>query len=237
MSVTPEELGPARGRSRKRANTQLRDTPEGAGSSASSRHQRAVQRDLAHGRGRAVDSGACHPHGTWPMADRSHIVSFAIYGATLISLYTASSLHHSIRHVKGLEKLDHAMIYLLIAGSYTPICLVVLRGGWGWSIFGVEWALGITGLVLSLALSGARSGLDPPGHLPGDGLAHRHRDRAAARRGNGCGMALACGRRRHLHLRRCSYSQPTGHTSSRGNSTPTIFGTCSYSAAASATSS
>ncbi|MGO8672040.1 MAG: PAQR family membrane homeostasis protein TrhA [Capsulimonadaceae bacterium] len=80
------------------------------------------------------------------------VVSFAIYGSTLILLYTASALHHSIRHVEGLERLDHAMIYLLIAGSYTPICLIILRGGWGWSIFGVEWGLAITGTCLSLSL-------------------------------------------------------------------------------------
>lgn len=77
-------------------------------------------------------------------------VSFAIYGATLILLYTASSLHHSIRHVNGLERLDHAMIYLLIAGSYTPMCLIILRGAWGWSIFGVEWGLAVVGVSLSI---------------------------------------------------------------------------------------
>jgi hemolysin III len=51
---------------------------------------------------------------------------------------------------KTLEQVDHAMIYFLIAGTYTPICLVVLRGGWGWSLFGVNWALAITGMVLKL---------------------------------------------------------------------------------------
>lgn len=81
-----------------------------------------------------------------------HVVCFSVYGATLILLFTASALHHSIRHVRGLERLDHAMIYMLIAGSYTPLCLILLRGPWGWSIFGVEWGLGITGLVLSLSL-------------------------------------------------------------------------------------
>jgi hemolysin III len=81
-----------------------------------------------------------------------HVVSYSIYGATLILLFTASALHHSIRHVNGLQRLDHAMIYMLIAGSYTPICLLLLRGPWGWSIFGVEWGLGITGLCLSLSL-------------------------------------------------------------------------------------
>jgi hemolysin III len=49
-----------------------------------------------------------------------------------------------------LEQLDHAMIYFLIAGTYTPICLIILRGSWGWSLFGINWALAITGIVLKL---------------------------------------------------------------------------------------
>jgi len=83
-----------------------------------------------------------------------HVVSFSIYGVSLITLWTMSTLYHSLNVSKGanrtLEQLDHAMIYFLIAGTYTPICLVVLRGGWGWSIFGVNWALAIAGIVLKL---------------------------------------------------------------------------------------
>lgn len=88
-----------------------------------------------------------------------HVVSFAIYGASLILLFTASSLHHSIRHVNGLERLDHSMIYLLIAGSYTPLCLILLRGPWGWSIFGVEWALAVVGVSLSIFWKNVPDGL------------------------------------------------------------------------------
>lgn len=80
------------------------------------------------------------------------ITSFAIYGATLILLYAASALYHSLRvHPKAenaLFGLDRAMIYALIAGTYTPICLVALRGGWGWGLFGVVWGLAITGIVI-----------------------------------------------------------------------------------------
>ncbi len=71
--------------------------------------------------------------------DAWHIVSFAIYGASMIGLYTASTLYHCINtSVSGrlaLRKYDHCSIALLIAGSYTPICLTVLRtqGGWGWT--------------------------------------------------------------------------------------------------------
>jgi hemolysin III len=83
-----------------------------------------------------------------------HVVSFSIYGVSLITLWTISTLYHSLNVSstvnKTLEQLDHAMIYFLIAGTYTPICLVVLRGGWGWSLFGVNWALAIAGIVLKL---------------------------------------------------------------------------------------
>ena len=83
-----------------------------------------------------------------------HYVTFSIYGATMIALYTASTLYHCINtSVKGriaLRKVDHASIYFLIAGTYTPICLVPLRGGWGWSLFGVIWGLALAGLAMSL---------------------------------------------------------------------------------------
>lgn len=83
-----------------------------------------------------------------------HVVSFSIYGATLIALYTASALHHSLsvrpRYARRLQRLDHSMIYLLILGSYTPLCLITLRGGWGWSLFGVECGLAVTGIALSV---------------------------------------------------------------------------------------
>jgi hemolysin III len=83
-----------------------------------------------------------------------HLVSFAIYGISLITVWTISTLYHSLNVSNAvnrtLEQLDHAMIYFLIAGTYTPICLIVLRGGWGWSLFGVNWALAIAGFVLKL---------------------------------------------------------------------------------------
>ena len=82
------------------------------------------------------------------------LVSFAIYGLSMTGLYTASTLYHCINTtVQGriaLRKFDHASIYFLIAGSYTPVCLIALRGGWGWSIFGVIWGLAIAGLFMSL---------------------------------------------------------------------------------------
>lgn len=77
------------------------------------------------------------------------IVSFSIYGFTLLLLYSISTLYHSTRgRVKRImRKLDHLSIYLLIAGSYTPFCLVSLRGPWGWSLFGVVWGLALVGML------------------------------------------------------------------------------------------
>jgi len=78
------------------------------------------------------------------------IVSFSLYGATLFLLYGASTLYHSLRgRAKTIfRRLDHLAIYLLIAGTYTPFMLVTLRGGWGWSLFGVVWGLAILGMAL-----------------------------------------------------------------------------------------
>ncbi|MDO8960048.1 MAG: hemolysin III family protein [Rhodocyclaceae bacterium] len=80
------------------------------------------------------------------------IVSVSIYGATLVLLYSASTLYHSVkgRAKRILQKLDHHSIYLLIAGSYTPFCLVTLRGPWGWSLFGVVWGLAVLGILQEL---------------------------------------------------------------------------------------
>lgn len=85
--------------------------------------------------------------------DAWKIVASAIYGASMIMLYTASTLYHSLSKTKAALKLnmfDHISIYYLIAGSYTPFMLVNLRGGWGWSIFGVVWACAIAGTVLKI---------------------------------------------------------------------------------------
>lgn len=84
-----------------------------------------------------------------------HIVSCSIYGATQILLYTASTLYHSIplpRAKAVLRVLDHAAIFLLIAGTYTPFVLVNLGGALGWTIFGVVWGLAITGIAMQTLL-------------------------------------------------------------------------------------
>ncbi len=77
------------------------------------------------------------------------IVSAAIYGLSLILLYSISTLYHSLRGRAKvvMRKLDHLSIYLLIAGSYTPFCLVTLAGPWGWTLFGVVWGLAVIGML------------------------------------------------------------------------------------------
>jgi hemolysin III len=80
-----------------------------------------------------------------------HIVSCSIFGATLILLYTASTVYHSIplpRAKRVLQVIDHSAIFLLIAGTYTPFTLVNLRGPWGWTLFGLVWALAISGVII-----------------------------------------------------------------------------------------
>jgi hemolysin III len=84
-----------------------------------------------------------------------HVVGCAVFGGTLVILYTVSTLYHSITHARVrsvLQVLDHTAIYLLIAGTYTPFMLVTLRGPWGWSLLAVVWAAAITGISLRAAL-------------------------------------------------------------------------------------
>lgn len=81
------------------------------------------------------------------------IVSFTIFGVGLILLYTFSSLYHLLnlgeKATRVFRKFDHIMIYVLIAATYTPICLGPLRGPWGWSIFGVVWGLAVLGIIFT----------------------------------------------------------------------------------------
>ena len=86
-----------------------------------------------------------------------HIVSFSIYGASLIVLYSASTFYHYVQNPKLRHRLnifDHAAIYILIAGTYTPFTLVVLKGWVGWTIFGVSWGIALLGVILKLSFTG-----------------------------------------------------------------------------------
>lgn len=85
------------------------------------------------------------------------IVSSAVFSATLVLLYTASTLYHAVRRPQlkaRLKVFDHCAIYLLIAGTYTPFTLIGLRGGWGWSLLGVAWALAVAGVIFKLFFTG-----------------------------------------------------------------------------------
>jgi hemolysin III len=110
---------------------------------------------LTHGTGALLSAGglivlvalACL-HGT-----TLQIVSCSIYGTTLVLLYTASTLYHSVRspRLKHIFKvIDHSCIYLLIAGTYTPFTLVTLQGNWGWTLFGLIWVLAAAGIVFQI---------------------------------------------------------------------------------------
>jgi len=85
---------------------------------------------------------------------RGAVACYVIYSVMLILMFLASTLYHAIQYEgakRVFQVLDHSTVYLLIAGTYTPFCILGLGGAWGWAYFGVEWALAITGLVLYAA--------------------------------------------------------------------------------------
>ncbi len=81
-----------------------------------------------------------------------HLVTFSVFGTGLILLYTTSTLYHwlpfSEKGIQRMRRLDHMMIFILIAATYTPICLIPMRGPWGWSLFGSIWGLATLGILL-----------------------------------------------------------------------------------------
>jgi len=86
-------------------------------------------------------------------ADDTDIVSTVIFAATMVGMFLVSTLYHAIQlqSVKRIfRKLDHSVIFVFIAGTYTPICLSGLRGAWGWSLFAIEWALALTGIIMNI---------------------------------------------------------------------------------------
>jgi hemolysin III len=86
-----------------------------------------------------------------------HIVSFSVFGVSLIILYGSSTIYHSTKKPglrNRLRIVDHASIYVLIAGTYTPFTLVTLNGMTGWVIFGFSWAMALSGIILKLFFTG-----------------------------------------------------------------------------------
>ncbi len=91
-----------------------------------------------------------------------HVVSYSIFGATLVILYLESTLYHSITNKRAkrlFRKFDHMSIFLLIAGTYTPFCLTILRGTVGWIIFGIVWGSTIVGIVMKAFFTGKKDHL------------------------------------------------------------------------------
>lgn len=88
-----------------------------------------------------------------------HLVTFSIFGIGMIMLFLASTLYHwlplSEGGVRRLRRLDHCMIFLYIAATYTPICVIALKGGWGWSLLGCVWAMAFGGIFLKFFWLGA----------------------------------------------------------------------------------
>ena len=114
-----------------------------------------VAHALTHGVGAVLSIAALVVMLTWAGAygDTWHIVAASIYGVSLIILYTASTLYHAFPwpKLKGyFQQLDHAAIFLLIAGTYTPFLLINLRGAWGWSLLAVIWSIALIGVGIEL---------------------------------------------------------------------------------------
>jgi len=85
------------------------------------------------------------------------VVSCVVFGTTLVLLYAASTLYHALRGVRAklvFRALDHSAIFLLIAGTYTPLALVAIGGAWGWALFGAVWSLAVIGVLLSTLAHG-----------------------------------------------------------------------------------
>jgi hemolysin III len=78
-------------------------------------------------------------------------ISSVLFAATMICMFLASTLYHAVQHKelkRVLRIVDHSAIYLLIAGTYTPFCLIALKGAWGWTLFGLEWAIALAGIII-----------------------------------------------------------------------------------------
>jgi len=122
-------------------------------------HREEIANALTHGLGvlLAVGAGAVLITEAALHAGVRELVSVSVFVATLILLYSASTLYHLATdpEVKlKLKVLDHCAIFLLIAGTYTPFTIAAMRGGWGWSLFGVIWGLAVVGIVLKLFFTG-----------------------------------------------------------------------------------
>ena len=112
---------------------------------------------ITHGLGTALSIAALSVMVTFAALRGSarHIVGASLFGAMLVLLYLMSTLYHALRPPRAKKVfriLDHSAIFLLIAGTYTPLCLGPLKGPWGWSLFGIVWGLAVMGIVFKATL-------------------------------------------------------------------------------------
>ncbi|WP_166206110.1 PAQR family membrane homeostasis protein TrhA [Cognatiluteimonas telluris] len=128
--------------------------------SRASSHGEEIANSISHGLGLALAIAGL----PWLLVNAAQsqsglsIAGAATFGASVVLLYLASTLYHAIPHARikeRMQRLDHAAIYLLIAGTYTPVALGVLRGAWGWSLLAVIWTLAVAGVIFK-TLAGAR---------------------------------------------------------------------------------
>ena len=114
-----------------------------------------IVNSLTHGFGMALSSGGVGVLIALAalFGEARHIIACSIYGGTLVFLYAASTLYHTARSPRAKQVfrvVDHIAILLLIAGTYTPFTLVLLRGGWGWTLFGLVWGVAVAGTVFKI---------------------------------------------------------------------------------------
>ena len=123
------------------------------------RHREEIANALTHGIGvvLAIGGSAVLITMTALSAGAREIISVAVFSATLVLLYSASTAYHSARLPRTrwrLKILDHCAIFLLIAGTYTPFTIAAIRGTWGWSLFGVIWGLALMGILFKVFFTG-----------------------------------------------------------------------------------
>ncbi len=128
-------------------------------SATPSHHREEIANALTHGIGAllAIGAGAVLISLLAIEGGARELVSAAVFVGSLVLLYTASTLYHLARDPElksRLKVLDHCAIFLLIAGTYTPFTIAAMRGGWGWSLFGVIWGLALTGILFKLFFTG-----------------------------------------------------------------------------------
>lgn len=133
--------------------------PQKARSTLCESHAEEIASAITHGLGAALSVVGLVMMISVSAGDPWRITGGAIFGSTLVLLYLSSTLYHSFSgpRIKSFFQIpDHSAIYLLIAGSYTPLTLVTLRGPWGWSLLGVVWFMAITGVIIKSMMKNNR---------------------------------------------------------------------------------